>query len=311
MKCHAFKAVAFAIIALGVGFVYQPETRAQPQAQQPLQGKLVSAGSDTLGSLSSYWAERLRERHPQVLVQVRAIGSGAAPTALIQGTADVGPMSRPMAPAERQRFYERYGYAPTPVPVAADEIATFVHLDNPLDQISLAELDALFSSTRRCGFPQSLRDWRDLTAFDGPRARPVNLYGRSAASGTHSIFRQKVMCGGDFAPRVNRLVGSSAIVNAVAADPDGIGYASGGYVDARVKALRIVDVSGGRELRLERELILYVNQPPGEPLEALVAAYLDLVLSSEGQRDVVRAGYRPLSRSALRRARDVLGLDRG
>lgn len=119
------------------------------------------------------------------------------------------------------------------------------------------------------------------------------------------------MCGGDFAPRVNRLVGSSAIVNAVAADPDGIGYASGGYVDARVKALRIVDVSGGRELRLERELILYVNQPPGEPLEALVAAYLDLVLSSEGQRDVVRAGYRPLSRSALRRARDVLGLDRG
>lgn len=277
----------------------------------PLQGKLVSAGSDTLGSLSSYWAERLRNRYPQVLVQVRAIGSGAAPTALIQGTADLGPMSRPMAPAERRRFYQRFGYAPTAVPVAADEIAAFVHIDNPLNQVSLVQLDAVFSATRRCGFPRPLRDWRDLAAFGDPGARPIHVYGRSAASGTYSIFRQEVMCGGDFAASVNRLVGSSAVVNAVARDRGGIGYSSAGYVDARVKALRIVDGTDGREYRLERELLVYINLPPGDRPEPLVAAYLDLALSTDGQQDVVRAGYRPLSRTQLMRIRTALGLDDG
>ncbi len=297
------------ILLLVIGLVLG--SLAPVHAQPALEGKLVSAGSDTLGSLSSFWAERLRQRYPRVLVQVRAIGSGAAPTALIQGTADLGPMSRPMAPVERQRFFQRYGYSPTAVPVAADEIAVFVHPDNPLTQIRLAELDALFSATRRCGFPRPLRDWRDLAAFDGTRARPISLYGRSTASGTHSIFRQKVMCGGDFAPSVNRLVGSSAIINAVAGDPNGIGYASAGYLDARVKALKIVDGSDGRELRLSRELLIYVNRPPAQALEELVAAYLDLALSAEGQGDVVRAGYQPLPRNVLSRLREDLGLDRG
>ena len=298
----------FRIATLVFTALWSLQLPAQPDA---LRGKLVSAGSDTLGSLSSLWAERVQARHPEVLVQVRAIGSAAAPTALIQGTADIGPMSRPMSPSERQRFFQRYGYAPTAVPVAADEIAVFVHRDNPLARVKLAELDALFSSTRRCGYPRLLRDWRGVGAFDGLQPRPVSLYGRSAASGTHSIFRQKVLCGGDFAPAVNRLVGSSAIVNAVARDPNGIGYASAGFVDARVRAVRIVDGSDGRELRLSRELLLYVNRPPTAALDSLVAAYLDLVLSREGQREVERAGYRPLPAPVVRNLRVSLGLDRG
>lgn len=275
------------------------------------QGKLVSAGSDTLGSLSSLWAELLRQRHPGIVVQVRAIGSGSAPTALVQGTADLGPMSRPMSPAEVGRFFQRYGYAPTAVPVAFDEIAVFVHPHNPIERIALSELDAVFSVTRRCGHPRLLGDWQALAPGSAGAQRPISLYGRSAASGTYSVFRDKVLCGGDFSPRLNRLVGSSAVVRAVASDRYGIGYASAGYVNATVKRLEIVAGDGSRSDRLARELYLYINRPPGTPLEPLVAAYLDLVLSPTGQSEVRREGYRPLTAQEIATLRRQLGLNHG
>lgn len=279
-------------------------------AQEALSGKLVSAGSDTLGSLSSLWAELLRRRYPAVIVQVRAIGSGAAPTALIQGTADLGPMSRPMSPAEESRFFQRYGYAPTPVPVAFDEIAVFVHRDNPIERVALTELDAMFSATRRCGHPRLIRDWQTLFPGENVPSRPISLYGRSAASGTYSVFRKQVLCGGDFSPHLHRLVGSSAVVRAVASDPNGVGYASAGYLNATVKRLAI-DAPNSLTERLSRGLFLYINRAPGAPLEPLVAAYLDLVLSAAGQGEVSRAGYLALPADTLRSLRESLGLSRG
>lgn len=279
-----------------------------------LSGKLVSTGSDTLGSLSSRWAEALGRRYPGLLMQVRAIGSGAAPTALIQGTADVGPMSRPMSPAEERAFVRRFGYGPTAVPVARDEIAVFVHRDNALGRISVPQLDAVFSATRRCGYHRPIRDWRRLNGgaderIDAP-ARPISLYGRSATSGTYSFFRSRVLCRGDFAPDLNRLVGSSAVVRAVARDPRGVGYASAGYLNANVKRLRLLAADGVTEIALSRSLYLYINRGPQAPLEGGLAAFLDLVLSAEGQREVRRSGYLPLSAARVARLRESLGFAR-
>jgi phosphate transport system substrate-binding protein len=284
-------------------------TLAPVSASLALEGKLVSAGSDTLGGLSSLWAERLRERYPGILVQVRAIGSGAAPTALVQGAADVGPMSRPMAPSEQERFFRRFGYAPTAVPVAYDRIAVVVHRSNPVDTLTLRQLDAMFSTTRRCGNGRLLRDWSEvLDARSSWSEGPISLYGRSAASGTYSVFREQVLCGGDFAPRLNRLVGSSAIVRAVARDRSGIGYASGGSLNVTVKAVTIVGEDGQRSIPLSRALYLYLNRPPGSPLNPLVAAYIDLALSADGQGAVARAGYTPLPEAERRALRRDLGL---
>ena len=279
-----------------------------------MSGKLVSTGSDTLGSLSSRWAKALGRRYPGLLMQVRAIGSGAAPTALIQGTADVGPMSRPMSPAEERAFVRRFGYGPTAVPVARDEIAVFVHRDNALERISVPQLDAVFSATRRCGYHRPIRDWRRLDGgaderIDAP-ARPISLYGRSATSGTYSFFRSRVLCRGDFAPDLNRLVGSSAVVRAVARDPRGVGYASAGYLNANVKRLRLLAADGATEIALSRSLYLYINRGPRAPLEGGLAAFLDLVLSAEGQREVRRSGYLPLSAARVARLRESLGLAR-
>lgn len=281
-----------------------------------LSGKLVSTGSDTLGSLSSRWAQALGRRYPGLLMQVRAIGSGAAPTALIQGTADVGPMSRPMSPAEERAFVRRFGYGPTAVPVARDEIAVFVHRDNALERISVPQLDAVFSATRRCGYHRPIRDWRRLNGgadarIDAPaRPRAISLYGRSATSGTYSFFRRRVLCRGDFAPDLNRLVGSAAVVRAVARDPRGVGYASAGYLNANVKRLRLLAADGVTEVALSRSLYLYINRRPRAALEGGLAAFLDLVLSAEGQREVRRSGYLPLSAARVARLRESLGFAR-
>ena len=273
-----------------------------------LEGKLVSAGSDTLGSLSSLWAELLRERYPHILVQVRAIGSGAAPTALIQGAADIGPMSRPMSATEQEQFFRRFGYAPTGVPVAYDEIAVFVHRDNPIERLTLTQLDAIFSETRRCAHPRLLRAWPEVRGAEA-FSEAISLYGRSAASGTYSVFRRSVLCGGDFARHLNRLVGSAAIVRAVATDRGGIGYASAGHLNATVKRVTIVADDGAASEPLSRSLYLYLNQPPDAPLDPLVAAYLKLALSAEGQREVARAGYTPLGRQTRDALLERLGLD--
>lgn len=282
-----------------------------PAAAQPLEGKLVSIGSDTLGTLSSLWAEMMTERHPDVLVQVRAISSGAAPTALVQGTADIGPMSRPMSPQERSAFIRRYGYAPTAVPVASDTLAVFVHRDNPLDSITDRQLDRIFSATRRCGGGASIRQWGDLGLQGDWSDRSLSVYGRTTASGTYSVFRRQILCGGDFSPHLNRLVGSSAIVRAVAQDRSGIGYASAGYLSASVKQLRVADELGLSDRSLSRRLFLYINRRPGEALEPALAAFMDLALSSVGQREVMKSGYEPLDEGRLAELRELLGLPRG
>ena len=153
--------------------------------------------------------------------------------------------------------------------------------------------------------------WGELGLLAPWARRPVIAYGRSAASGTYSVFREQMLCRGDFSPRLNRLVGSSAVVRAVAMDRAGIGYASGGYLNANVKRLRVLDADGRRERNLSRTLLLYINRPPGSGIDPLVAAFLDTALGAEGQREVARAGYLPLPRQRLLRLREALGVRGG
>jgi len=286
---------------------------APPFAQLPpyepvsaLAGTLSSNGSDTLASLTSLWARAFSAMYPAVRVQVQASGSATAPPALVEGTADLGLMSRRMKHSERQAFVSRYGYPPLELPIAIDALAVFVHRDNPLREISVAQLDALFSATHRCGLGQRMKTWGDLGASGAWAQRPIAAYGRNSASGTHAFFRTAVLCRGDFALSVNELPGSASVVQAVSASPQGIGYASLGYATASVRPLAValnagepavlpsVVSAGEQRYPLSRFLYAYVNQPPGQPLSRLETEFLRFVFSREGQRMVLRDGYIPL-----------------
>ncbi|GAA0705793.1 phosphate ABC transporter substrate-binding protein [Dokdonella soli] len=275
-------------------------------ADDRLSGSLTSVGSDTASALVTRWADTFHARHPKARFQIQTPGSASAPNALIEGAADLGSMSRPMSTAEETRFHARYGYAPTRLVVAHDAIAVFVHPDNPLQRITLAELDAIYSDTRRCGAPRAIRRWRDLEPDADATlgaAEPLAT-GRNNSSGTWEMFRESALCGGDFRAEVIAWPGNGAVVATVATNREAIGYAGLGYVNGLVKPLAIgpadagvvpdpASVTQGR-YPLSRVLYIYVNRPPGRALAELPQAFLAYVLSDEGQALVRQEGFLPL-----------------
>lgn len=287
--------------------------------QGMLTGNLSSVGSDTLGYLMTLWGEDFSRLSPGVNVQVQAAGSSTAPTALAAGAAQLGAMSRPMQAEERQLFEAKYGYPPLEVPVAMDALVVVVNQANPLRRIAPSQLDAIFSITRLCGADRAPQRWGDLGLTQpGWASRAIQRYGRNSASGTWGFFKQQALCKGDFRADVAEFPGSAAVVQAVAAAPWGIGYASFGFHLSGVKVVPLAmpdgetiapDAATIRTGRYPwaRPLYLYINKAPGKPLPPLVAAFLQLALSPQGQQRVTEAGYLPLSDAQMTQARKAIG----
>jgi phosphate transport system substrate-binding protein len=284
-----------------------------------ISGNLSSIGSDTLANLMTLWTEAFKREYPNVNIQVQAAGSSTAPPALTEGTANFGPMSREMKDIEIEAFEARYGYKPTAVRVALDALAVFVHEDNPIQALTIEQIDAVFSVTRRCGAASDIASWGGLGLSGSWAARPIQLYGRNSVSGTYGYFKQEALCSGDFKNNVNEQPGSASVVQSVSASLNGIGYSGIGYVTSGVKAIAVaVDegiepveataenaVSG--DYPLARYLYIYVNRKPGSELPPLEREFLKLVLSREGQSVVDKDGYIPLAaRVAERERRRIL-----
>jgi phosphate transport system substrate-binding protein len=266
-------------------------------------GNLNSIGSDTLNNLMTFWAEGFRKKYPNVNIQIEGKGSSTAPPALIEGTAQIGPMSRPMKAEEMDAFEKKHGYKPTEVNVAIDALAVFAHKDNPLEGITMQQIDAMFSSTRKSG-GSDITEWGQL-GLDAWKGRAISLFGRNSASGTYGFFQEHALSKGDFKSSVKEQPGSSAVVQGVGSDPYAIGYSGIGYKTSGVRALPIkggdgkfyeanYDNSLTGDYPLARFLIVYVNKKPGQALDKLTLEFLRFVLSKEGQAIVEKDGYFPL-----------------
>lgn len=272
-----------------------------------ISGSLNSVGSDTLNNLMTLWAEGFQGRYPSVRIQVEGKGSSTAPPALIEGTAQIGPMSREMKPSEVDAFEEEFGYGPTRIRVAIDALAVYVHKDNPLEELTLPEVDAVFSKTRACGHPEDVSTWGGVGLEGEWASRPISLYGRNSASGTYGYFKDVALCGGDYRDTVKEQPGSASVVNGVTEDLNGIGYSGIGYKTSGVKTLALAREEGGEyfgtdpetvlsgDYPLARFLYVYVNKAPNQPLDPLVREFVTFVLSREGQQTVVKDGYLPVS----------------
>lgn len=269
-------------------------------------GNLSSVGSDTLANLMTLWAEEFKRIYPNVNVQIQAAGSSTAPPAITEGTANLGPMSRLMKDNEVQAFEQRHGYKPTPVAVAIDALAVFVHKDNPIAGLTLQQVDALFSSTRTCGGPQDLDAWGQLGLTGGWASRPIQLYGRNSVSGTYGYFKEHALCKGDFKNTVNEQPGSASVVQSVSSSLNGIGYSGVGYTTSSVRAVPLTNSPGkpfveanpenaiNGSYPLARFLYVYVNKEPGKEIAPITREFLAMVLSRRGQEVVVKDGYIPL-----------------
>ena len=276
-------------------------------------GNLSSIGSDTLANLMTLWAEEFKRVYPNVNIQILAAGSSTAPPALTEATANIGPMSRLMKDNEIEAFEKKRGYKPTPVAVAIDALAVFVHKDNPLSGLTIPEIDAIFSSTRTCGGASDINRWGQLGLEGSWADRSIQLYGRNSVSGTYGYFKEHGLCKGDFKNTVNEQPGSASVVQSVSSSLNGIGYSGIGYTTSSIKAVPIAS-SADRPLveatpenaingtyPLSRFLYVYINKEPGKPLDPVTREFLKLVLSQSGQEVVVKDGYIPMPNTVVQR----------
>ena len=280
-----------------------------------ISGNLSSVGSDTLNNLMTLWAEEFAGQYPNVNIQIQGAGSSTAPPALIEGTANFGPMSRAMRDSEQREFEEKYGYPATEVPVAIDMVAVYVNKDNPIEGLTMEQVDAIFSATRACGAAQDINNWGGAGMPGDWANRDITIYGRNAVSGTYGFFKEIALCGGDFKSTVNEQPGSSAVVRGVEQTLGGIGYSGIGYKTSGVRAIPLngfeatADNAATGDFPLARFLYVYANQHPNDGWNPLEKEFFGMVLSKEGQQVVDKDGYVPLSAAAAERFRTAKNLD--
>ncbi len=207
------------------------------KATQGVSGAIKSVGSDTMNNLMTLWGEGFKAAYPNVTIEVEGKGSSTAPPALIAGTATFGPMSRSMKDKEIDDFEKAFGYKPTAVETSIDMLAIYVHKDNPIASLTLQQVDAIFSGTRKGGLEKDIKTWGELGLTGEWADKPISLYGRNSASGTYGYFKEHALFKGDFKNTVKEQPGSSSVVQGVASDRYAIGYSGIGYKTADVLAV--------------------------------------------------------------------------
>ena len=267
------------------------------------------------------WAEGFLRFYPNVKIEIEGKGSSTAPPALVAGTAQFGPMSRQMKDAEIDEFEKRYGYKPTALSTSIDMLAVYVNKDNPVAGLSLQQVDAIFSKTRKGGYSSNIRTWGELGLTGKWRNKPISLYGRNSASGTYGYLKKNALFGGDFKDQVKEQPGSSSVVQGVASDKFAIGYSGIGYKTADVRAVALAEAVGEDptpatpeyaytgEYPLARFLYIYVNRKPGSELDPLRREFIKYVFSKQGQRDVVKDGYFPVPAAIANQMLSSVGIE--
>ena len=314
MKGIAALLTAAAVSAAAVAeAVTQIDPALQPyRAVSGVSGNVSSVGSDTLNNLMTLWAESFRRFYPNVKIQIEGKGSSTAPPALIAGTAQFGPMSRPMKGTEIDQFEKKHGHKPTPIRTSVDALAVFVNKDNPIKCLTVAQIDAIFSKSRRQGYKEAVKTWGQLGLTGEWASKPISLYGRNSASGTYGFFKEHMLKNGDYKDEVKEQPGSASVVQGATVDRYAVGYSGIGYATAGVRAVPIAEKQGGKcveavadnaysgEYPLARFLYVYINKAPGKPVDPVTREFVKLIVSKEGQEVVVKDGYYPIPASVAK-----------
>lgn len=274
--------------------------RQGPEAGRGQWKTITVKGSDTLVILGQRWAEEYMKAHPGSVVQVTGGGSGTGIAALINGSTDICAASRPMKEQEKQEVQQRRGQAVQEIPVALDGITIFLNQANPVEALTLGQVKAIYTGT--------VTQWSEVGGKQLGRSDQIIVYGRENNSGTYLYFKEHVLGDEDFAPFVQSLPGTAAVINAVSKDSHAIGYGGIAYAKG-VKAMKIkkdepsaavepslATVESGR-YPISRSLYFYtVGEPQGG-----VKAFIDWALGEEGQKICAAVGYYPLRKTTANR----------
>jgi phosphate transport system substrate-binding protein len=254
-----------------------------------LAGPVTIKGSDTMVVLGQRWAEEFMKKHPKTTIQVTGGGSGTGISALINGTTDVCEASRAMKETEKKQVADKSGAPPVEIPVARDGLSVYVNDSNPLNELTMAQLKAIFTG--------KVKSWKEL---GGPDAAIIP-YSRENSSGTYVFFKEHVLDNADYTPRAQAMPGTAAVVNAIVKEKFGIGYGGAAYAKG-IKVIKVKKDAASPGIApsdatikngtypLSRPLFFYTRARPSLDIKA----FTDWVLSPDGQAIVVKVGYFPI-----------------
>jgi phosphate transport system substrate-binding protein len=274
--------------------------------------ELNIVGADIMDEITLGWMKIYRKQYPRLSLTMDMRASGAGAPGLVSGKGDLAPVGREMFPAERKSFVDKFGYEPLEIKVATGSVGSLgktatsvilVDRNNPIDCLSVPQLDAIYSKTRKHGYHE-VNTWGDVGATGEWASKPIKLYGLKPVNGIERYFKQVVMDGGEYKDGIQFVKGKGFThAFTVAAEdmqnhPEGLTYALLANVTPNVKVLQVAPTDGGpcyapttetvyeHKYPMSRYVYIYVNRKPGQPLEPKVKEFLKLVLSREGQ-DVV------------------------
>ncbi len=307
-----------------------------------LHGKLSIAGSDTMRPLISKLSAQFLSLHPGAQIAVEGTGSTAAIREFLLGlsyqrrgdkvqsrgtggsnTVELLASSRQLTEDEQKGFESNYGYQALEVPIAMDAVAIYVHKDNPIQHLTLTQIDGIFGKDHKRG-QVAINNWSQIGLLDAPLAQqPIHPYGRDKRSGTREFFKHVALKDGDLIDTVMEQPGSASEIIAIAQDPLAVGYAGAGFSISDVRQVPIamqsdqnaylpsVDTVTSGTYPLGRALYLYVKKNPKEKLDPFVAEFLSFVNSRQGQETVARASFYPLTHAQVVKNLQDLGLLKG
>lgn len=325
--CCASETMAFAADSAAVGSY---------QAQPSLTGSVTIAGSDTMNPMLTKLAAEFMRLHPTVNLTVEGAGSSAAIHEFTMGISlqrrgdkareghegggkiQLLAASRELTDAERAAFQSRHGFEPVSIPVAMGAVALYVHADNPIPGLTLAQVDAIYGTSRKRGAPSDIVKWGQLMKQPGWEDKDIHLYGRNKESGTREFVVRTVLQGGKLKEEIHEQVGTASEILAVARDPLAIGYAGTGIQTSLARIVPIADSEGfpfvlptldsvrSGAYPLSRPLYLYVATGPSQPIDPAVLSFLRFINSHEGQQVVGSTGFFPLTPAMVARNLEVL-----
>lgn len=305
-------------------------------SQTQVAGSLKIQGSETMYPLLNRLSMEFQRRQPKVGIEVKGGGSTKAIAEFLQPPlSKTGKVmlleerakffslmttSRELFDAEIKEFVEQHGYEPTAVPVAVDAVALYVHKDNPLSGLTLEQVDAMFSTTRKRGYKSAITQWGQLGLTEGWEKAPIQLYGRDRKSGTRAFFQEHCLGGGEFMPGLHEDPGAASVILDLSRDQVGIGYSGLGLQASSVRVVPLAEAAempfvtpsaatvSDQSYPLRRVLYLYINKDPKAPLPAAAQEFLTFIMSQDGQEAVVKAGFFPLPPAQAAKSAVALGL---
>ncbi len=257
---------------------------------------IQNKGSDTLVNVAQAWAEKYREVNPRVAVSVTGGGSGTGISALINGTVDIANSSRKMKDSEIRQAKAK-GVEPVEFVVGHDALAVYVHRDNPLESLTLAQLAEIYGEGGKSG------KWQDLgVTVPGAREGKIVLVSRQNNSGTYEYFKEAVLGKREYRLGTLDMQGSKDVVDLVAKTPGAIGFSGLAYDNPQVKVLKISSGEGKPPVKPTEATALDLSYPIARPLFMYtrgrpagdIGAYLEWILSDAGQRIIQEKGYSPV-----------------